>query len=147
MVPIGVLCWLGLAAMIILGFLCIFFFRGSTTSDVVSDIIAVGFLLVTGAIFASVFVPKSWTDPIHDAMLFGFGFNSAPNNPVYIPNAAGTSEIDLPPIAPTDEWRLQFALKSGEDGKINLPQDTKVQAMKAWTVDREGTESLAVTVK
>jgi len=149
MFPIGILCWIGLVGLILLGLICILAWRapGGGGLDITFDFVACFVLLLAGAIFASAFVPKSWSDPIHDAMLFGAGFNPAPKNPAYTPNAGGASEIDLPPIAATDEWRLQLSLVPGEDGKVQLPQDTKVQAMKAWTVDRQGTESLAVTIK
>lgn len=122
-------------------------YHGSTGLDKITDVIATFLAIMLGAVLAMAFIPPETQAPIRDVIWNGKGFNAAPDNPVYTPNPVAQSEIDLPPVGATDSWRIQATLKPGEDGKVHLPQDTKVQAMKAWTVNQKGKESLAVTIK
>lgn len=150
MVALGIVLWIAMIILIIIAFVSILAFRGSEAhpiADIVLDFFAMIILLFVGAVFASAFVPDGWAGPIHDAITFGWGYNDAPPQPTYTPNADKPSTADLSAMRPTESWNILIGFKDGADGVVSLPEDNRVESIEAWTVDARGIKSLSVHVK
>lgn len=147
MMILSIFSWTAIVIGVLMVIIFLWAFHDGSRADKVTDVLASIVAIMLGMLLTMAFIAPETQAPVRDVLWGGYGYNASPKNPVYTPNPTAQSETDLPPIRGTESWRIQLTLKEGVDGKAFLPKDTQIQAMKAWTVDSRGKESLAVTIK